>query len=412
MSPRLDDAIEMALLGPSSKRRRVPNLTFLTGFEHQRIVNSGGSPGELFSGAGASGGYSIATASPIDGAADCRIDVTNGTSGNWISRNAAGVTTFMAQRFSFYFEQHPNPVVNSECIVATFNLGDGNDCHLGFSVAGGLNQFGLRFPDSGQIELGPAIAEGVEVVLEFSIDVSANPRVARARLTVAGVTYTTELTEVRAPTTVLNTWIGTNHNNEDYIGHWDNWAITETPADWPLRPGVVQRLLPGSDGVHSPAVADCVTNQAGAGIDTVAAYALIDDVPFPALATFAEGWTQGVAHDSHYGEVNFQDLAQPGRVNGVRALAAVSAAASTPNAGALYVVRNDATEHAIFGSPAARADWGVGTTHIYKGAMVPAPQRGWDKAKVDALKLRFGHFNDVLPLPRFHAAMLEVDVPV
>jgi hypothetical protein len=44
--------------------------------------------------------------------------------------------------------------------------------------------------------------------------------------------------------------------------------------------------------------------------------------------------------------------------------------------------------------------------------MIPAPQRGWDKAKVDALKLRFGHFNDVLPLPRFHAAMLEVDVPV
>jgi hypothetical protein len=83
------------------------------------------------------------------------------------------------------------------------------------------------------------------------------------------------------------------------------------------------------------------------------------------------------------------------------------AAGTLADEGACIIKRSDDTEIAIWGSPAARADYSE-SSMFYKSAIITPPAGGWTQAEINALRARIGYSNDVSPVPYWENLLIEV----
>jgi hypothetical protein len=183
---------------------------------------------------------------------------------------------------------------------------------------------------------------------------------------------------------------------------YDDVIISATSADYPIGAHEVIGLSPNADGTHN-AGTNIIEDQAGADIGVVTAYDLVNSVPIGEATKYIK---QTATDTSKYAEINFANI-NYATILGARALLAYRAAGTAADEGACIIIDEDATATTVWGSPATRADYSESSV-FYKGAILPAPAGGWDKAAVDALKARVGYSNDVADVPYWVDLMIEV----
>ncbi len=254
------------------------------------------------------------------------------------------------------------------------------------------------------------VTTGVWYRIEMALDVSG--ATAELSWTVNGVDKGT-VTNVQTATTINALFIGAQCSgatatNGDVI--WDD-VITGTniATDYPVGAGQVAGLFPNADGTHSFSVAgDFVYNAAGGNVATDATdtWSFVDH-PMGSVSDFMNA---ALAGTGEYLEWQFQDLpAGVGSINGLELVSAHHAASTTANLQSGRLVDGGTVNDAWLDRDFSQTSMVYNTKHY---AVAPSSSAAWTKAKVDALKFRWGSSwtaADVSPDAYIDGIVLEVD---
>lgn len=202
----------------------------------------------------------------------------------------------------------------------------------------------------------------------------------------------------------------------------DDSCMSATAADYPIGPGHVKLILPGSDGTHSFTAGDFKYGDAGTNIATSATdvNTMVGDVvPWTATRSTTDNVAQVVIRTTGYVEVAPQAIAEPNIANGVQTRLAYSSPSASPADTGGCIVRTSAGfAGVLFGDLPAAQGGGAGaltdyseSTNFFTRKMVTAPGAGWTQTEVNAIRWRMGGSNDIAPVPTWQALMLEVDYP-
>lgn len=130
------------------------------------------------------------------------------------------------------------------------------------------------------------------------------------------------------------------------------------------------------------------------------AYVELDDVPLSGGSDYIQ---QDGGTSSIYAESYFEQTAETGTVKGVNAFVAYQSASASPaNSASSKICDEDNAEQDIYTGDMSE------TSRFYKALILAAPSGGWDAGAVNALRFRCGYATDYAPVPRWHAAMIEV----
>jgi hypothetical protein len=261
------------------------------------------------------------------------------------------------------------------------------------------------------IVTGPTLTAGVWYVVEWGLNMSANPW--GYGLKVNGTLYAA--TEAVAATTAATLWIGDGWPLNACVLDYDDVIVGGSndgnSNDW-FGVGRVLGLVAGVDGTHT-----FTTTQASEGdgtstyitVDTHDAYLMVDDAPPWSTSRSASDNIGQRASSANYAEIGPAATSEGG-ANGVRALISYSSSTTSTN-NAACIARNSAgAATTLRGDWTTRAGYNV-TSNNFAGGMVTKPAAGWTADEISAVRIRFGNSNDASPVPTVQAFMLEVDIP-
>jgi hypothetical protein len=194
--------------------------------------------------------------------------------------------------------------------------------------------------------------------------------------------------------------LGTYRLNTGTVGtmYVDDFALSNTGADFPLGAGYTLGFSPDRTGTHSLGSGVFRNNSAGSP-DNSTDHNRIDEVPFTGVSS--DFWEQQENDGAAYMEFGFAPSGQSDTIQLVRALVWLSADSTAGCACEARIV-SGATETTVHTGT-------IGSTSgIYKGASVTPNSSPWTDGQLDALLLRFGYATDANPDPHIEGAILEV----
>lgn len=253
------------------------------------------------------------------------------------------------------------------------------------------------------------VTTGVWYEITMAADVSGATRT--TKLTVNGVDKGTASSAVAA-TTCVQWRIGLTCSGEVVTGdvYFDDIITGTNNADYPVPAGgQIVGLVPSNDGTHSYNLAgDFIYNAAGGNVPLAATdtYTYINHALSDSLSTFLNAANPAAGE---YLEWDFGDTGGVTSIAGVEVVSMHHAAGTSANLQTGRLV-DGATVVDVF----TDADFSQ-TTATYNSkqyAVAPSSSAAWTKAKVDALKFRWGSSwttPDVSPAPYLDGVMLEVD---
>jgi signal peptidase I len=352
-----------------------PTLAFLTGMENGPMPDLATG---LFDSFGVTGGVPDNTTVRRNGDFALRIP-KNPFGGSWVE-NLIGAPVIV-DRMAIMLGSRPGSNVAQLAAVETTS---GSRVDLGYRASDQRFTFGFstgtRAASTVQVEAGRWY------VMEYRVDVSANPR--RAEWRIDGTAQTT-LESAEAAANVRAQFLGSKTNADSYTAFYDDLARSYTAADYPLGDGRVLAMQPSA--LTTVGTAAFTSNGSGAAALRITSH----------LTYIAQTTLDG----NSYISVDFADTTS-GCVRGV--LAIVSYSSSSP-----------------FGANAARTSVMVGGaervvrsgTHVpstpppmhYSQVVVTPPTGTWTPATLNATTARIGFATDVDPQPRWNGLLLQYD---
>ena len=276
-----------------------------------------------------------------------------------------------------------------------------SDGHLIYGFVGGTYQ-----------DLG-AISTNTWYRIDLDINVSPNPRTFDCQLDGAPGTQAT--LSVAGGTTVVEWGVGADDLGASAITtQFDDISTSVTAADYPLGPGKVIKILPGSDGTHSFTANDFSTGDAGTQrAPSYTDFWLMVDEPgaWVTARSTTDNIAQRVIRTAGYVEIAPAATPESDDANGVMAYLAYSGGTATTNSGKCEVRNSAGAAAELWGIfPSTTRDYSE-TTNFFKSVMVTKPGAGWTPSEVDAIRWRLGGSGDISPVPTWQMLMLEADYP-
>jgi len=262
---------------------------------------------------------------------------------------------------------------------------------------------------------GVTVTTGVWYLTDLKINSSANPWTVDGRV---GGTDLAQITTAQAANTNSSLVLGVDAlASPTFEILYDDIAISNTLADYPLGAGQGWCGVPTADGTHNVAGA-ADFRRGGTTTDilntTTDAYLLVDEVPLDDATPDADDHIRIVApaNVTDYVELVFGPA--PGFValtvapTGVQVIGEVFAAGTGLSDEIIRLNDGGSLDIIYDGTGLAGVTDGTYKTKHY----ATAPSGGaWTAAKVNALRLRYGYANDANPDKSLMCAMLEVDIP-
>jgi hypothetical protein len=307
-------------------------------------------------------------------------------------KTPGGTGDKFVQRFYVYFDTLPS--VATTIWTATYAVG--NSPSIRYNPIGTKIESAWETP-AGGTEINPDWWYGIDVYL----DTSANPHVFKWHIDDQEGAFEQQV--VQAATT-FNAKVGIC-NNVTATVYMDDYADSETLADYPIGLGKVIRLLPDSDGTHAQGAGAFVDASAIAISGGNPAW---DNLDSGDVMQQTEYVRQTVTDTSGYIEVGFASTPETMDARMVELVAGMSSDGT--NANTSKVVVNDGGT-LIDAWPASDFS-DLTQSYPHKAMAVPPSGGTWTPAKVNALKARFGYGGSIPAAPRCTAMLLEVEYPI
>jgi hypothetical protein len=227
-------------------------------------------------------------------------------------------------------------------------------------------------------------------VLEWQVDGNPQPI---ATWATAGATSST--------TIAIGTW--QRSAAATTVVRFDDYAVSNTAADWPIGPGAVLGMRPDGAGTSlNPTDFQHDDN----GAVSVSTGLRVDDDPFGSVTDYVK---QVNAVAGSYIELTLEDVDTRFTADGVRGVVGFHSLNTNATSGTAAVVRS--------GSPVNFFNAGtvsVGSTIRFQGGMVSAPGGGWTAATLNGSRTRFGYtgaFGGGTNRPYWDAILVEAAIP-
>lgn len=327
-----------------------------------------------------------------------------GTDISYLRHDTAGTETTRWFRGYVYFNSLPTQVT-SDIMLFRMVAGSGWYASVVFEASGSVLRGEIGGVRNGTTTV---VTTGVWYLVEAAVDVSTGT--GELSLSINGVDKGS-VTHTQTATTVNGILIGAQcagatANNGDVI--WDDVITGTNLAEYPVGAGQSIGLLPNADGTHSFNTAgDFIYNAAGANIPTDATdtWSFIDHT----MASVGEFLNAANAAAGEYLEWQFQDLPAISAINGLEVVSAHHAASTTANLQTLRMVDGGTVVDVFTDRDFSQTSIVTNSKHY---TVAPSSSAAWTKAKVDALKFRWGSSwttADVSPDAYIDGLMLEVD---
>jgi hypothetical protein len=364
-----------------------PTLAIIDGFEHQdvRVAN-----------------FSSPEFGLWESANGTKTFPAGRTGGVCISANAAGAPNNIAKRFtdsqvvvfSVYYRRTSGGAtigtvlfVTDTAFSSVCRVYDQSDGTLGVQIGGGVTSSSF------------ALSSNVWYRLDFRCDTSTTTTVIDWQIDGVAQTQVTQVVSIRS-SRFFNILL--SDATPTGTVQLDDLVVSYQSGDYPLGDHTVIGLLPTGDGTHNvSATAELKDGPGGADIDSVSAFALVDDWPLDATGTtFIQ---QTIADATKYAEVTFADTSVTSNIWGVEAIGALYSSGLSANNGVTRIVDSGGSTLVDVYSGTMN-DTGRNTRRI----IVPAPGGSWDQSEVNGLKCRVGFSSDVVDIPRWESVLLQM----
>jgi len=186
------------------------------------------------------------------------------------------------------------------------------------------------------------------------------------------------------------------------VMYMDDLIISITSGDYAIGAHEVVGLRPNAAGTSSPNPATKIYDNGGTLVNDSSNPANVELSKDPFSSTLGSYIKQTTTGTSDYVEVNFADIgASVSSVLGVWALLQYQSSGTSTNNGKAYIYTEDGDFDTIFSGDMSDISM------FYKSVIIHAPNGGWDKDAVSALKGRVGYSDDINPVPYWTALILE-----
>lgn len=367
------------------------------GFEHGSVVS--GTSGVYD---GASGTPAIVTSPVRSGARALEITPSGAAAERVLYDFIAGVQQ-PAASFYIRFATLPTAVVT----LAAFNNANGPGMFQFDNTAG---RFAVSNNNAGRQSVGPTVATNTWYLIDLRYD-SSTGTVTMAAAIDGGGLVTASRSQVASDATTMH--LGTaDPASPAYTAYYDDWVISDDyTADFPIAAHHIEALIASADGTHAvgSGAFDSFTTTAFTN-GTTNGNTFIGHRPMQ-LANTAEQVIRQVANDVNaYMEFTLENLASGASTPiGVRTYGAAEEAGTGNSLGEIRLLLSDNTEVLTTGSLSV-----IDSTDTISNTAVSVfkreaidPSGGWDRTKVDGLKIRLG-FADGAPDVNFIDLMVEV----
>lgn len=301
---------------------------------------------------------------------------------------------------SRFYIQFPVSLPSANCNLAFHVASDAGRPGLWWNSS--TNKFAIGFDGGDQNDINVTVSTSTWYAIDLLVNTSTggnqtvDGKVNGTAGTQATATGTTTLTGFRCGTTGADT----------FTALYDDVGVSVTSGDYPLTHVAAKVIYPSSDGTHN-AGTNVMEYEDGTDLSTPNAYLRVDDIMNGSENSIY--WRQANNGTGNYGEVNFYDQTNGTDVPiAVKGILAWGGGGNPTCTGAAIIIRNDASEHEIYGTPASPTDYSVTSPIQYTRGIVGVPSGGWTNSEVAALKARMGYSSDANPDPYWYALRGEV----
>lgn len=384
----------------------MPTPTFVTGFEHGKVVVGGAmtpTNDKIFT--TVTGVPTINTTTPRSGS-QCMESTTAVGAGVYVQRTFSGGATKTQVTMSFAV-RFVGSLPSADCMIFCGQAALGGFCNAVFQ-ASDSKIYAANGTAKGAT--GVAVVADQWYVVDISMDVSAGTRVTKVQ--VDGVACGDASSAIAAST--MSTWrMGVNvaTTTANATIRFDDLVVSETIGDYPMGNHEVLKLSPNSDGTHSFTLNDFVYGDAGASVPTNATdvWSNLDEAPFGAIGT-TDSIQQNVIRATGYVEVNFEDSPRTVNAWAVQIHGQFDADASGASTSGMRLW-DGTTEVTLYGPPNGDVS-NVDAETFTSFCRATNPSAGaWTTTAINQLRARWGFADDVTGSPIIHALMLEVAFP-
>jgi len=364
----------------------MPTLLIVDGFEHGRTTGGGA----LGVADGVTGTPAIVTTPVRTGA------------------RALEIATSVAAEGYTYNIPAGNRVLTTSFYIRFPSFGDATV--LVFPQAdNGLQVISSRFRLTGGTAFGPdPLVVDTWYRVDYELNTTANPWVQKCKIdggtesTSSPANAAADITSIRLGTTGIDT----------YTAYYDDYVISVTGGDYPIGAHSVEALIPSSDGTHNITTSGDFDSFSGTAFSnsTTNGNTFIGHRPLQAANTADQVIRQELGTTANYMEFGLENLSAgtdipiDARTYGVH----VDAANVGASLAEMRLLLSDNTEVLTTGSVSMiNSTEDPGLTVTLRKRMAIRPAGGWDRTKVDGLKIRLG-FSDNAPDTNFIDSMIEV----
>jgi hypothetical protein len=370
-------------------------LWVIDSFEHGNLTNA------------ANGVYSIATGgtpaiqTTIKRTGTRALQLTPSAAQEQVGYNPGSGVRQSVHSFYVYFDDLPG----ASCRLQNFNNANGKG-YVGYNQS--TNKFRISVGGSVWTDVGPTLSADTWYLIDVKFDCSADPAVITAKVD-GGTEASTNRSQTASDLTAE--MLGTD-TSDTYTAYIDDWVISHTIGDYPIGTHSVEALIPSSDGTHNITTSGDFDSFTGTAFSnaTTNGNTFIGHRPLQLANTADQVIRQDLGTTSNYMEFGLENLsAGTDTPVAVRAIGCyVESATSGASLGEMRLLLSDNTEVLTTGSLSMiNSTEDPGTTVTTKKRMAIDPSGGWDRTKVDGLKIRLG-FGDGAPDVNFIDAMVEV----
>jgi hypothetical protein len=308
---------------------------------------------------------------------------------------------------SFYvrFVTLPTTVVT----IAAFNNANGSGL---FQFDFNVNRFAVSVNNLGRTAVGPTIVANTWYLVDASFDCAGGSAIMSAAIDGGGSVSCPPRTQVSADCTSHH--LGTAQA-DTVTAYYDDWIVSDDyPADFPIGGHSVESLIATADGTHSTGTGGYDSNTGTAfNNSTTNGNTFIGHRPLQLADTANQVIRQTTNDVASYMEFTLGNLAAGNATPfAVRTyIAAIEAGTGSSNAEMRLLLSTNTevtvTDPTLGVVSALDVLDTIATTVTSLHRMTVDPAGGWDRTKVDGLKLRLG-FADGAPDVNFIDFMVEV----
>ena len=241
---------------------------------------------------------------------------------------------------------------------------------------------------------GPTVAADTWHQIDFYWNGSANPRVMKWQVNQSAQT---DVSYAAAATTCVAIVLGMAPLGGTGAMYYDDWALSETPADYPIGPVAVEALYPTGDGTHVGQ--SKFKDELGNTSTGSSTYLKVDD------SSISDFWYTDVTGTTDYLEWTLPNTTRANAIYGVAATAIIRKSGFFPGDAAVKL-RANATDGTIYSG-----DFGWATEMWFaKTALFLTAPGGasWTATLINGATVRAGYAADASPQPYWGAIIVEV----